>query len=305
LNSTRPNQATVVIPAHNHARFVAEAVASASAQGPAVAEIIVIDDGSTDGTSEVVRQLTEPRLKLITQSNRGPSTARNAGWRTASTGWIQFLDADDMLEPGAVPALLAAAEKNPGMIPFGIQTVCGENMKGEPAFTGQISTTSGRLVDELCIWYYASIFTALIPRRVLEEINGFDEQIIYGEDFDLAVRLGLGYSFVYVPQFSYRTRMHSSNRHRAFTAARKKQYLATVSKNLGRRAGLPARWRYHRAMAQWLWRFGMESLAVGNPREAAEYFRRAWFHQPTKLSALRGWLGSQFKPNQPASMKNG
>ena len=162
--------------------------------------------------------------------------------------------------------------------------------------TGQLATHSGMLLDELCIWYYASIFTALFPKTALEKLGGLDESVTYGEDFDFAVRLALEFPFHYVPKFVYRTRMHGTNRHRSFTTSRKTQYLETIQRNLGSRPGIAAQWRYRRAMAHWLWRLGVDIQAEGRSREAADYFRRALAFQPTKLSALRGWLASRRTP---------
>lgn len=89
---------TVVIPAFNAAHCIDRCLGSVAAQVAAPAEVIVVDDGSTDGTAEVVRRVF-PSAKYVRQENRGPSAARNLGLRKASSPLCAFLDADDWWEP--------------------------------------------------------------------------------------------------------------------------------------------------------------------------------------------------------------
>lgn len=100
---------SVIIPAFNAEKTLARCAASAAGQG--AAEILVIDDGSRDGTGKLAGELAEqiPALRVIRQENLGVSGARNRGIREASGEWILFLDADDALLPGAAEALLSAA----------------------------------------------------------------------------------------------------------------------------------------------------------------------------------------------------
>src|SRR5262245_30602775 len=93
---------SVVMPAYNSVRWIEETLASVLAQtvGPERLEIIVVDDGSTDGTAEVAeRWLSKTPLswRVFRQQNRGPGAARNVGWQAARARWIQFLDADDLI----------------------------------------------------------------------------------------------------------------------------------------------------------------------------------------------------------------
>jgi glycosyltransferase involved in cell wall biosynthesis len=101
---------SVIIPTHNRARFLPEAIRSALGQGLAVGEVIVVDDGSTDDTSVVLAQISDPRLRVLRQEQSGPAAARDHGWREARGEWIQFLDSDDGLASGAITALLALAQ---------------------------------------------------------------------------------------------------------------------------------------------------------------------------------------------------
>ena len=97
---------SVVIPCYNQGRFLQEAIASATAQGELVPEIVVVDDGSTDETHAVATR--DGTVRYLRQERSGLSEARNSGWRASSGDYVIFLDADDRLLPGAVEAGLEA-----------------------------------------------------------------------------------------------------------------------------------------------------------------------------------------------------
>lgn len=287
----RTDRVAVVIPAYNHARYVAEAVASAAAQGGCVAEIVVVDDGSSDATAEVVRGIAEPRLRLITQTNSGPSAARNRGWRSTSSPWIFFLDADDTLAPDALPALLSAVV--PGRapeIPYGFQEVYADGFGGAPHFTADLARVSGDLLATIASGYGATIFVGLFPRTAIEAIGGFDEAVHHGEDFDLALRLALRNRFRRIDQPVYRARMHGANRHRDFAATACLDYARTVERVFWgstrprelwvRQAGLAYRWM----------QYGCHLSDAGDRAGARRAFRTAWLHFPPRLGNLRAWI---------------
>ncbi|MEU1630220.1 glycosyltransferase family A protein [Streptomyces sp. NPDC020096] len=108
---------TVVVIGYNDAAYISDAVRSALAQGPAVAEVIVVDDCSSDGTGDVLERLAadEPRLRVLrrAENSGGCGTPRNDGVRAAASPYVMFLDSDDVLPMGAVDALLAAARSFP------------------------------------------------------------------------------------------------------------------------------------------------------------------------------------------------
>lgn len=96
---------SVVMPLYNKARYVSHAIDSVLAQTGHEFEVVVIDDGSTDGGAEVVRTRNDPRVQLLQQPNSGVSAARNAGIRAARGKYIAFLDADDYYLPGFFDAI--------------------------------------------------------------------------------------------------------------------------------------------------------------------------------------------------------
>ena len=93
---------SVVIPLYNKEESIAQSLGSVLSQSYADFEVVLVDDGSTDGSVSVVESIHDPRIRLIRQENGGPSKARNTGVKNARGEWILFLDADDELLPGAL-----------------------------------------------------------------------------------------------------------------------------------------------------------------------------------------------------------
>ncbi|WP_078992999.1 glycosyltransferase family 2 protein [Streptomyces sp. MMG1121] len=120
----RPAQVGVVVIGYNDAAHVGDAVRSALAQGPAVAEVVAVDDCSTDGSAELLDRLAaeEPRLRVVRRdvNSGGCGSPRNTGIDAVTTPYVMFLDSDDVLPPGAVDALLAAATESRAQVAAGL-----------------------------------------------------------------------------------------------------------------------------------------------------------------------------------------
>ncbi|MHC5098093.1 MAG: glycosyltransferase family 2 protein, partial [Planctomycetota bacterium] len=105
---------SVVIPAYNAEKHIARAIESVLAQTRPADEVIVIDDGSSDGTGDVVRSFGD-KVIFIQQENAGASVARNAGIEAATSDWIAFLDADDEWLPNKIELQIAQLKRNPDL----------------------------------------------------------------------------------------------------------------------------------------------------------------------------------------------
>ncbi|MFD9304531.1 glycosyltransferase family 2 protein [Streptomyces sp. NPDC060048] len=123
MTSTHTPTVSVVVIAYNDAELVGEAVASALAQGPVVAEVIAVNDASSDGTALVLDELgaRHPRVKVVhrTENSGGCGTPRNDGIAAATAPYVLFLDSDDVLPPGAVDALVRAAGEHEAPVTVG------------------------------------------------------------------------------------------------------------------------------------------------------------------------------------------
>ncbi|MGJ3629597.1 glycosyltransferase family 2 protein [Sphingomonas sp. MMS24-JH45] len=163
----------VVIPCHDRAHVVADAVASVLAQEPAPVRVVVVDDGSNDDSAAVILALEAAHpgrvVAAILPRNGGASNARNVGAALCRSPWIAFLDSDDVWLPGAARALLAAGE--------GADVVCGhfarvegDGVAGEPecGWWGddiRVALTHGGVIGPS--W-------AIVRRRTVAAVAGFD-----------------------------------------------------------------------------------------------------------------------------------
>jgi len=278
----------VVIPIYNRADLVAEAVQSALAQGPMVREILVVDDGSTDGTSERVRQIDEPRVQLISQPNRGPAAARNTGWRATTADWIMFLDSDDTLAPGAIDALLMAARQGNGLvIPYGREEIFGPEFTSQAVSTAYMSQRTGSVLADIVVNFRGTIFCALFPRVCIEAVGGFDERIVYFDEYDFALRVARRFHFVHADAPVYRARMHGGNRHRGFPTSSCHEHMETLQRFFADETALAMRILRRRAMAHCHWVMGKSLQADGQSVASRKAFLAAARIWPFKLDAWR------------------
>lgn len=282
---------SVVIPTHNRARLLPEAIHSALAQGDAVGEIIVVDDGSTDDTAAVLNHFHGGLVRSIRQPQSGPAAARETGWRAARGEWIQFLDSDDALAPDAVPQLLARAQREPGRIPFGQEDVHGEDLRQPASLRGlAFAHRSGNLLREICFYQAGTILSCLIPRAVLAEMGGWraGPEAALCEDYDFALRLGLAREFAYLPRVTYLARMHGGNRHRGDQRRVWEQSLGCVRRRLMGRPGAALLRR--RASAYFLGLMADTDARLGEWEKARREYLQCLAWWPVKLGAWRGLL---------------
>lgn len=178
---------TVVIPAYNAERYLGETLASVFAQTVQPYEIIVVDDGSQDGTEMVVRSFGD-RIRYIRQQNQGISGARNTAIREATGDWIAFLDADDLMLPRKLERQIAAIEANPHLLFV---------YSGFAYLYPDGSTQEMPAVSARDLWptlrYRQPILpsTSIVRRSALEEEGGFKRvtRRYFPEDWDLWFRL--------------------------------------------------------------------------------------------------------------------
>jgi glycosyltransferase involved in cell wall biosynthesis len=189
-----PADVAVVIPAHNALPDVIEAVESALAQQPAPAEVIVVDDDSTDGTGGAVRARFGGRVVVVSGRFGSAGAARNAGWRAARARWIALLDADDLWYPGKLAAALELLERHPEAAWFfsdaAFRSIDGEWHDSWFGLYAEVPDPYlGQPVAELFDVNFALTSTVVIRRDALETTGGFDEGMSHAEDLDLLIRL--------------------------------------------------------------------------------------------------------------------
>jgi hypothetical protein len=206
---------SVVVPVHNGARYLAEALDSVLAQTHRQLEILVVDDGSTDDTPAVVARYGE-RLRLLRHAdNRGPSAARNIGLRAARGPFVAFLDSDDRWLPEKLARQAAVLDARPdvGLVYTGWWHVDAERRRfGEPV----IVRDEGDLFRKLVLGNLVHPVAVMVRRSLLEQAGGFDDSIRYNEDWDLFLRLslrGMRWAGIEEPLCEYRVHPEQATRH--------------------------------------------------------------------------------------------
>ncbi len=177
---------SVIIAAYQAAATVLQAVMSALSQTVAPLEVIVVDDGSTDGTDAVLAPWQE-RITYLHQPNRGPAAARNAAIRRATGDFVVVLDADDVYEPGRIEALTDLAVKRPDLDI--LTTDAFLEVNGDVAGTF-FEYTRFPEADQACeIFFRCFLFAPAVKRLRMIEVGGFDETLRVAEDWDCWIRL--------------------------------------------------------------------------------------------------------------------
>jgi glycosyltransferase involved in cell wall biosynthesis len=204
---------SVVIPAYNHGRFLAEALDSVRKQTFRDFNVVVVDDGSTDNTAEVVAAFA-PEVRYVHQQNAGPSGARNTGIRHTTGEYVAFLDADDTWMPEKLALQVAYLDVHPeaGLV-FTKVLVMSE--AGQPLYTyPHRYRYRRREFERLLLWPYGSMNVVMVRRVCFEKLGLFDESLRAGEDWDMWLRMAPFFrlGFLDHPLGTYRQSSHSVSR---------------------------------------------------------------------------------------------
>jgi glycosyltransferase involved in cell wall biosynthesis len=190
---------SVIIPTYNNAAYLPAAVASVRAQAMAVREIIIVDDGSQDGTEAVIPTLGE--VRYLRQANAGPAAARNRGLAMAEGEWVAFLDADDTWTPDRLSDQWTNLERHPELV-LEASDMAEVDTNGRvlvpsvlarhgllAAFTSLDGEAVPRATRRLLEKNFIPTGTVLARRAVLRAAGGFPDRLRWGEDLALWARV--------------------------------------------------------------------------------------------------------------------
>lgn len=194
---------SVIVPAFNVARYVGECLASVCAQTLADWECIVVDDGSTDGTAERIRENADPRIRLIRQANHGVSAARNAGLAGARGVYLLFLDGDDRLHPDALRRLAGELDAHPqALAAYGtVWAICedGRSYPQKPLHRRSREFQSGYLLERMLRGdNFLLISSVMVRTAAAGELGGFRTDLRLGEDWEFWCRVAARGEFRFV-----------------------------------------------------------------------------------------------------------
>jgi glycosyltransferase involved in cell wall biosynthesis len=222
MNSRRIRQndsVDVIIPVYNGERFIGDALSSVISQTHTPRRIIVVDDGSTDGTEEVVRSLlSEAPIVYVKQTNQGPSSARNAGIRASDANYVALLDADDAWEPTKLERQVSlfndSSLTNLGVVHCNVAYIdgFGNPLRGNSSSTFNQSMR-GQIFEKLLQSnsVVGSDSAVMIRRECFAEMGLFDEALFTCEDWDLWLRMAKRYDFDFIDEPLVKIRKHATS----------------------------------------------------------------------------------------------
>ena len=275
---------SVIIPSYNSAAYLSDAIDSVLNQTVAPLEVIVVDDGSTDETAQILER-HRGRIVAITQENRGLSGARNRGIAAARGELIAFLDADDIWLPGKLEKQVACLAEHPtaGMVHselFWWDEQTGERHRRDC----RRHEFAGSCYKEFFLRAGIIPSTAIVRRECLEKVGDFDEAIRRPttQDYDLSLRIARDYEIAYVDEPLILYRLHESNASKQLLAM-EEDILFVVRKALRDDPGL---WRsvggeeVSERLFTLLFEIGYRYHDAGRRAQARRHFLQALRHRP-------------------------
>lgn len=222
---TRP-LCSVIIPAYNAEKFIVDALDSVFAQNYSPIEVIVVDDGSTDKTAEVVREYRQSneqnKLKYICRKNSGPSGARNTGIKSSKSAYVAFLDADDMWTKGKLLKQIQLMEEHPDVgLLFGDSSRFSDegnlvsSMLRKNGYNQDFFGDDFYVIDAykkiLANNNFITTGSVILRREYIEKIGFFDEELRHSEDVDFWLQIAFQYPIAYSKDLWLLRRIHKDN----------------------------------------------------------------------------------------------
>lgn len=270
---------SVVIPAFNASIYIERTLRSAARQTYRSLEIIVVDDGSTDDTAKLVEQmaLIDPRIRMLSTSNRGVAAARNTGIAASSGQFVAFLDADDLWHPTKIEKQVKALSRlSPQWAAvYALHYVI--NNDDEIIASGRPNAARGYIfARHLTFKYVGNGSTLLVRRDVALDIGGFDGSYAAAgiggcEDFDFELRLAAHYYIEVIPERLIGYRQYPGNMS-SNHAQMARGALEVIRRSLAANPQLP--------------RYAVKSATSATQKYAFQEFKRA---ENTYLSLMTLW----------------
>lgn len=279
--SSRVPLISVIIPTFNNAQFIEEAVQSVLGQSYRNLEIIVVDDGSTDNTRDVLRKYKND-ITYLSQNNRGPSSARNYGARTARADHIAFLDADDVWFPEKLEAQMELMFRNPtvGWVGCGAYTTDSAGRIEKQYIPAKYQTRQEFLKDLQSRKLSFNPSIVLVKRECMDRVGGFNDALHYGEDWDLWLRIAKHYEVEFIRKALVKVRMYGGYRPYQQVEVMKSNIHRIISDNLNQEG-----WRTRGPLYSALYR-DLAGLCLEKNRRgmAAIYALRSLLFYPLRLA---------------------
>jgi glycosyltransferase involved in cell wall biosynthesis len=211
MNSANNNPCvTVIVPVYNSVHLLPAALETVFNQTFQDFEIILIDDGSTDGSLELLKTY-ESRARVLTQTNSGASSARNKGIAMAHGEFIAFLDSDDLWDPKKLEMQVAVFRENPETGVCFTDCLYFDATKEWDGNFRRYPNLNGMVFDALLVDHFVSTSAVMVRHDCLKDVGVFDETLIGCEDYNLYLRLAQKYPYRFIPEPLVKLRCHEGN----------------------------------------------------------------------------------------------
>ena len=218
---------SVIIPAYNAEKYIAESIQSALDQQDVTFEILVVNDGSNDNSLDIVRAFGNC-VKIINQKNSGPAFARNTGAKASKGNVLAFLDADDVWLPNK---LITQQKKILSGFPFVYSNRYNFGNSEYPieVLSDKLSLKEGDLWFDLLFMNMMTASSVVILKRVFDNLNGFRDGLRYCEDWDLWLRCAEYHQIGYCPEPLLKYRIDSNGLSKNFLSMAKMREKVVLS----------------------------------------------------------------------------
>ncbi|MGA2668939.1 MAG: glycosyltransferase [Ignavibacteria bacterium] len=225
---------SVIIPTYNRASLISESIDSVLYQTYKDFDLIIVDDGSTDNTKEIISRYDDPRVKYEYRENRGVSAARNYGAEMTSADYIIFLDSDDILLENSLEKFVNCLDFNKE-VGFGygqanIMKVGGEvyRVRKSHFFTDSQIIDPVKQIRELIFHKPYTVSTCAMRLSCFNAIGGFNEDMWFAEDWQFFVRLAKRYSAFYIAEPVTNMRVHDNQLQNEVKPGREKAFFSII-----------------------------------------------------------------------------
>ncbi len=279
---------SVVIPTYNRADLVGEAIESALGQTYSAREVIVVDDGSTDGTSAVLARYGDA-IRTVRTAHRGCAAARNTGIGLARGAYLAFVDSDDVAPSDKLAIQVPVLEANPEAgFAYGPSVAFGPDLPGEVLHQPVRPDPHGFVAVDLFLTTRIGFDSVLLRREAVEQVGGFDETLHYNEDTDLLLRVALDWKAVCLDVPTGRHRWHSGRKSRDEVALGH-AVLRSMERILASRPDFRVLlgMRAESRLADVHWGISRVLAARGEVAGSRDEAAAAWKHRPS--AALATW----------------
>lgn len=300
---------TVIVPNYNHGGFIAAAIDSILGQTVEPEQIVVVDDGSTDNTEQVVRRYTDARIEYVKQQHAGVASARNAGLSAARGEFVAFLNADDRWRPAYIERMHGYLAEDPTMAcAFGnfvrFETATGKVLSDQfqnypelrrPVLLRDAPNAHGRIPKErafgalvACDEIPAYTQVMMFRRSSIGSLR-FDPKLQAGEDLDFALRTFLQGGVIFTDEVLAEVRLRDADasRNPIDVAVHKLEALKTLAPQVTRTDDLAA---YHHRLIKAHIDVALDQTNSGRVRAGLRSYREGLRVPGSRLRKIKGWI---------------